>query len=258
MFPLANKIGGRVSGNMQLDALKALFISLLGMVIYLWVRFQKLMYGIAAAVALVARRARHHRHDRAQRVHRRGRARLGVGSEDRFVPDQPRRSSPRCLTIIGYSVNDTIVTFDRLREIKGKSPKLTAEMVNASVNQCLSRTILTSLTVFITVVILYFWGGDGIHGFAFAFLVGVRRRYLQYGLHRGAGAALAERREGGTDGAPRPNLGSRAAPRCSSAPRQTLPQSAMFRRSFCAEIRVREILRSRAFPVEPPRTCSSK
>ena len=53
MFPLANKIGGRVSGNMQLDALKALFISLLGVVIYLWVRFQKLMYGIAAAVALV-------------------------------------------------------------------------------------------------------------------------------------------------------------------------------------------------------------
>ena len=49
------------------------------------------------------------------------------------------------LTIIGYSLNDTIVTFDRLREIKGKSPKLTPHMVNASVNQCLSRTILTAL-----------------------------------------------------------------------------------------------------------------
>ena len=77
------------------------------------------------------------------------------------------------LTIIGYSVNDTIVTFDRLREIKGKSPQLTAKMVNDSVNQTLSRTILTVFTVFIVVVILYFFGGEGLHSFAFAFLVGV-------------------------------------------------------------------------------------
>ena len=77
------------------------------------------------------------------------------------------------LTIIGYSLNDTIVTFDRLREIKGKCPQLTPAMVNASVNQCLSRTILTALTVFLVVVILYFFGGEGIHSFAFAFLVGV-------------------------------------------------------------------------------------
>jgi len=77
------------------------------------------------------------------------------------------------LTIIGYSLNDTIVTFDRLREIKGKSPSLTPQMVNASVNQCLSRTILTALTVFLVVVILYFFGGEGIHSFAYAFLVGV-------------------------------------------------------------------------------------
>ena len=76
------------------------------------------------------------------------------------------------LTIVGYSLNDTIVTFDRLREIKGKSPNLTPQMVNASVNQCLSRTILTATTVFITIAILYFFGGDGIHGFAFAFLIG--------------------------------------------------------------------------------------
>ncbi len=77
------------------------------------------------------------------------------------------------LTIIGYSVNDTIVTFDRLREIKGKTPQITAKMVNDSVNQTLSRTILTVLTVFITVVVLYIWGGAGLHSFAFAFLVGV-------------------------------------------------------------------------------------
>ncbi len=172
MFPLANKIGGRVSSNMQLDALKALFLSLLGVVVYLWVRFQKLIYGLAAATALV--------HDVLVTV--------GMIAISKFVVDAvPGLAAPlqidsfqigltvvaALLTIIGYSLNDTIVTFDRLREIKGKSPKLSAGMVNASVNQCLSRTLLTALTVFMTVVILYFWGGDGIHGFAFAFLVGV-------------------------------------------------------------------------------------
>jgi SecD/SecF fusion protein len=172
MFPLANKIGGRVSSNMQFDALKALFISLLGVVVYLWVRFQKLMYGVAAAVALV--------HDVLVTI---GMLALsgyivnavpGLASKLQIDSFQISLTIVAALlTIIGFSINDTIVTFDRLREIKGKSPKLTAAMVNASVNQCLSRTILTSLTVFVTVVILYFWGGDGIHGFAFAFLIGV-------------------------------------------------------------------------------------
>jgi len=76
------------------------------------------------------------------------------------------------LTLVGYSINDTIVLFDRLREIRGKSPHLTREMINQSINQTLSRTILTALTVFLVVVILYFFGGESIHGFAFAMVVG--------------------------------------------------------------------------------------
>jgi SecD/SecF fusion protein len=77
------------------------------------------------------------------------------------------------LTIIGYSLNDTIVIFDRIREVRGKSPRITADLVNSCINQTLSRTILTSLTVLIVVLILYFFGGQGIHGFAFALVVGV-------------------------------------------------------------------------------------
>ena len=77
------------------------------------------------------------------------------------------------LTIIGYSLNDTIVIFDRIREVRGKSPQLTGDMINLSVNQTLSRTLLTSLTTLIVVVILYAMGGQGIHGFAFALVVGV-------------------------------------------------------------------------------------
>jgi SecD/SecF fusion protein len=77
------------------------------------------------------------------------------------------------LTIIGYSLNDTIVVFDRIREVKGKSPHLSREMINSSINQTLSRTLLTSLTTFFSVIILYVLGGDGIHGFAYALLIGI-------------------------------------------------------------------------------------
>ena len=77
------------------------------------------------------------------------------------------------LTIVGYSLNDTIVVFDRVREVRGKNPNLTPEMINTSLNQTLSRTLLTSLTTFFVVAILYLFGGEGIHGFAFCLLVGV-------------------------------------------------------------------------------------
>ena len=77
------------------------------------------------------------------------------------------------LTIIGYSLNDTIVVFDRIRETKGKAKRLTRDMINFSINQTLSRTLLTSITTLIVVVLLYWFGGDGIHAFAFALVVGV-------------------------------------------------------------------------------------
>jgi SecD/SecF fusion protein len=77
------------------------------------------------------------------------------------------------LTLVGYSVNDTIVVFDRIREVRGKNPALTPEMINASVNQTLSRTLLASMTVWLVVVVLYFFGGEGVHLFAFVMVVGV-------------------------------------------------------------------------------------
>jgi SecD/SecF fusion protein len=77
------------------------------------------------------------------------------------------------LTLVGYSVSDTIVVFDRIREVRGKNPLLTATMINDSVNQTLSRTILSSLTVFLVVGVLYMFGGEGVHLFAFVMVVGV-------------------------------------------------------------------------------------
>ena len=172
IFPLANKIGGRVAGDMTTKAIAAILISLLGIVAYIWFRFQRVMYGFAAVIALV--------HDVLITL---GMIALSAwvvssipGLADALMIEKFQISLPivaAFLTIIGYSLNDTIVVFDRIREVKGKSPKLSEEMINTSINQTLSRTLLTSLTTLISVILLYVLGGDGIHGFAFALVIGV-------------------------------------------------------------------------------------
>jgi SecD/SecF fusion protein len=77
------------------------------------------------------------------------------------------------LTLVGYSANDTIVVFDRIREVRGKNPALTPQMINDSVNQTLSRTVLASLATWLVVVVLFFFGGEGVHLFSFVMVVGV-------------------------------------------------------------------------------------
>jgi SecD/SecF fusion protein len=137
-------------------------------VAYIWFRFQKLSYGLAAVIALL--------HDVLITLgivalcHWLA-APLGFMMIDDFKIDLIMVAA--FLTIIGYSLNDTIVVFDRIREVRGKSPRLTTEMVNASVNQTLSRTLLTSSTTLVTIALLYFFGGEGIHGFSFALFVGI-------------------------------------------------------------------------------------
>jgi len=167
-FPSSNTIGGKVAGNMQRLAMVALVASLLCIVGYIWIRFQRVVFGLAAVVALV--------HDVL--------ITLGVIALSAFVADylgflaieEFKIGLPvlaAFLTIIGYSLNDTIVVFDRIREVRGRAPRLTEEMVNTSINQTLSRTLLTSLTTLLVVGILYFWGGQGIHAFAFSLVIGV-------------------------------------------------------------------------------------
>jgi SecD/SecF fusion protein len=172
MYPLASKIGGRVSSALQIQALYAIGLSCLGIIGYIWLRFQKISFGLAAVAALV--------HDVLVTV--------GILALSAYVVNTvPSLASAlmldsfqisldivaALLTIIGYSVNDTIIVFDRIREVRGKSPDLTTEMINSGVNQTLSRTILTSGTTFLVVAILYALGGDGIHDFAFALVVGI-------------------------------------------------------------------------------------
>ena len=137
-------------------------------IIYLWVRFQGVAFGLAAVIALI--------HDVLVML---GAIALSIYIAPflGFLMVEPFKINlpivAAFLTIIGYSVNDTIVVFDRIREVRGKDPSLTRKMVNDSTNQTLSRTLLTSFTVLLVVVVLYFFGGDAIHGFAFALVVGV-------------------------------------------------------------------------------------
>lgn len=168
IFPASSTIGGAVAVNTRLTAAYALVASWLGIILYLWVRFQGVAFGLAAVIALV--------HDVLVML---GGIAISyyVAPYLGFLMIEPFKINlpiiAAFLTIIGYSVNDSIVVFDRIREVRGKDPNLTRKMVNNGTNQTLSRTLLTSVTVFLVVVVLYCFGGEAIHGFAFALLVGV-------------------------------------------------------------------------------------
>jgi SecD/SecF fusion protein len=168
VWQTSSKIGGQVSADTRWRALGALAVSLLGIIAYVWFRFQNVAWGLAAVAALA--------HDAL--VMLTGIAvsywlagPLGFLGVEEFKISLPVVAA--FLAILGYSVNDTIVIFDRLREIRGKSPRITREMLNASVNETLSRTIILAGITLTVVVILYAFGGPGIHAFSFAMVVGV-------------------------------------------------------------------------------------
>ena len=151
--------------NTRFSALGAILLSWIGVVLYLWFRFGSWTFGMAAVVCLI--------HDLcfviglvAASYYLNGFLKI----ED-FKIDFTAVAA--LLTLVGYSVADTIVVFDRIREVRGKNPLLTAEMINESINQTLSRTLLTSGTTFVVVAILYWFGGPGIHLFAFIMVAGV-------------------------------------------------------------------------------------
>jgi SecD/SecF fusion protein len=77
------------------------------------------------------------------------------------------------LTVMGYSMNDTVVVFDRIRENRGRLGLVSRHVINDSINQTLSRTLLTGGTTILTIFVMYVFGGSGIHGFTFALLVGI-------------------------------------------------------------------------------------
>jgi SecD/SecF fusion protein len=160
----------QLASNTQERAMYAILASWAALLLYLWFRFGSWTFGAAAVLCLVHDlfftlgmiAACHYLHGTFVGT--------WLGLQD-FKIDLP--SVAALLTLVGYSVSDTIVVFDRIREVRGKNPLLTAQMINDSVNQTLSRTLLSSLTVWLVVVVLYAFGGEGVHLFAFVMVVGV-------------------------------------------------------------------------------------
>jgi preprotein translocase subunit SecF len=148
-------VGPQVGGQLRHQALMATLYSLAGMLVYLWFRFE-LIYGVGAVVACF--------HDTI----------ITVGFFSLLNKDISLTVIAAILTLIGYSMNDTIVVFDRIREnIKLLRREPLADIVNRSINQTLSRTILTSGLTFLTVLSLYVFGGEVLRGFSLALVIGI-------------------------------------------------------------------------------------
>ncbi|MEK7449134.1 MAG: protein translocase subunit SecD [Planctomycetota bacterium] len=167
-FPTVSGIGTAAAGNLKQGSVIALILSWIGIIIYLAFRFE-LKYGIAAVIAII--------HDVLISLG-------GVIAFNWLAPaswgiqiDLGLVSIAAFLTIIGYSVNDTIVIFDRIREnVQEMKNETMTNIINRSINQTMGRSIITSTTVFLTVLVLFLvtaHSGSGIANFAFPLIVGV-------------------------------------------------------------------------------------
>ncbi len=151
-----------ISDDLKKGALWATFWSLLLISIYIFIRFRKWQYAVGTIVALL--------HDVL--------VTLAVFSFLRrvvpFALEIDQHFIAAVLTVIGFSMNDTVIVFDRIREYFRKKVGLSkTEVINSAINDTMSRTIMTSLTVFITLLILFIFGGEVTRGFAFAMMIGV-------------------------------------------------------------------------------------
>jgi preprotein translocase subunit SecF len=151
----SENVGPQVGAELRTKGLLAVLWSMIGMMIYIWIRFE-LRFGFGAIMATL--------HD----------VLVTVGLFAMFGFEFNLTTIAAFLTLIGYSVNDTVVVFDRVRENMRRSPgKPLLGLLNLSLNQTLSRTLLTGGTVLMACIALMIWGGEVLRGFAFVLFVGV-------------------------------------------------------------------------------------
>jgi len=148
-------VGPKVGKDLREKGMLAMLYAVIGILIYVTWRFE-LRYAVGAVIALL--------HD----------VLITVGIFSLLGKEFTLPIIAALLTIIGYSLNDTIVVFDRIREnIKGTRKQPLKDIVNSSINQVMSRTVLTSFTTLLVVLALFIFGGAVIHDFAFALLIGI-------------------------------------------------------------------------------------
>jgi len=154
-FPQVESVGPEVSGELVQAAITAVLAAIGAVLFYIWLRFEW-QFSVGAIAALV--------HDIVITI--------GIFSLLQIKFDLAIIAA--LLTIVGYSLNDTVVVFDRVRENLRKYKKtLLKDLLNMSINETLSRTLMTSLTTLIALISLFILGGDVIHGFVFAMIWGV-------------------------------------------------------------------------------------
>ncbi|MDC0656429.1 protein translocase subunit SecF [Leisingera sp. SS27] len=154
-FVSVESVGPKVSGELITTAIIAVALAIAAVLVYIWLRFEW-QFALGAVAALV--------HDVVLTI--------GVFSELQIKFDLAIIAA--LLTIVGYSLNDTVVVFDRVREnLRRYKKKDLAEVLNISINETLSRTMMTSVTTLLALISLYVLGGDVIRGFVFAMIWGV-------------------------------------------------------------------------------------
>lgn len=158
----SKKILPTISDDLKRGAVKATIIAMLAIFLYIFLRFRNWRYSLGTIFSLI--------HDSLVML-------IVFSYARRFVPfplEIDQHFIAAVLTVIGFSMNDTVVIFDRIREDSKLYPTMDQKvLINKAVNETLSRTIMTSLTVFLTVLILFIFGGEVTRGFAFAMLIGV-------------------------------------------------------------------------------------
>ena len=159
--PSASKVGATIADDIKRTSVLSLGLTLLGIFVYVLFRFEKWQYSMAAVVALF--------HDALLVI-----AAFPIAAAFGVVYEMDQIFVAAVLTVIGFSMNDTIVIYDRIREYLRENPKLTfAQVANPALNSTFSRTMITFTTLFLVMLVLYIFGGETLRSFSFAMIIGI-------------------------------------------------------------------------------------
>ncbi|MCP3658935.1 MAG: protein translocase subunit SecD [Bacteroidetes bacterium] len=156
-----SKVGATVANDIKTSSRQSILLSLIMIFLYILIRFRRWQFGLASVIALL--------HDSLIVI-----ASFTIARAFGFAYEVDQVFIAAILTVIGYSINDTVVVFDRIREnMNASKNKDFGTVANKSINETMSRTLITSFTTFIAVFILFIFGGEVLRGFSFAMLIGI-------------------------------------------------------------------------------------
>ncbi|PZX54579.1 SecD/SecF fusion protein [Algoriphagus ratkowskyi] len=157
----SSKVGATVADDIKASSLEAMIVALVAIFLYILLRFRKWQYSLAAIISLI--------HDTLFVI-----AAFAIASAFGATFEIDQVFIAAVLTVIGYSINDTVIVFDRIREnIENKGTNRLVKLFNDAINQTLGRTLITSFTTLVVVIVLLIFGGEVLRGFSFALFIGI-------------------------------------------------------------------------------------